>query len=220
MFVVSKMTGLEKPVVADFEEFPLEIESQGGLSVSQQFPDNLEEWSAQPTSATGKVREGKSSPPYYRSLFLSYLSVTMSLTSCLLPSMICVLLFLTLCLHKLLSCGWESLEELGCARLEIWHELLTRFSSIVLMFLSKSLFGMWKFWTKKLKYEDESKKKSKKTSISNNKEEKKEKRGKKEDEDSRVSGMKQGSRRATSLLNLFTSSSSPIAQQGRSSHQL
>jgi len=79
---------------------------------------------------------------------------------------------------------------------------------------------VYKNFEKKLKYEDESKKKSKKTSISNNKEEKKEKRGKKEDDDSRVSGMKQGSRRATSLLNLFTSSSSPNAQQGRSSHQL
>ena len=86
------------------------------------------------------------------------------------------------------------------------------------MFHSKSLLGFTILKFIKYKEASDSKKKSKKTS--NNKEEKKEKRGKKDDEDSRVSGTKQGSRRATSLLNLFTSSSSPNAQQGRSSHQL
>lgn len=59
MFVVSKMTGLEKPVPVEFEEFPLENEHQQGLNASNQLPDYLEEWSAPPTSTTGKVREGK-----------------------------------------------------------------------------------------------------------------------------------------------------------------
>lgn len=58
----------------------------------------------------------------------------------------------------------------------------------------------------------ESKKKTYRKS-NGSKEEKKEKRGKRDSEDGRVAG-KQGSRRATSLLNLFTSSSSssPNAQ--------
>ena len=66
----------------------------------------------------------------------------------------------------------------------------------------------------------ESRKKAYKKSIST-KEEKKEKRGKRDSEDGRVAG-KQGSRRATSLLNLFTSSSSssPNAQGRFLSHSL
>ena len=57
MFVVSKMTGLEKPLSAEFEEFPLENESQ--QCSQQQIPDFLEEWPVPPSSTTGKVREGR-----------------------------------------------------------------------------------------------------------------------------------------------------------------
>ena len=66
MFVVSKMTGLEKPAAAEFEEFPLDGESTAGTNVSQQLPDYLEDWStssAPPSSTSnttgGKVREGR-----------------------------------------------------------------------------------------------------------------------------------------------------------------
>lgn len=59
MFVVSKMTGMEKPISVEFEEFPLESDSQLGPNTSNQLPDYLEEWSAPPTSTSGKVREGK-----------------------------------------------------------------------------------------------------------------------------------------------------------------
>ncbi|XP_057365532.1 F-BAR domain only protein 2-like isoform X2 [Daphnia carinata] len=116
MFVVSKMTGMEKPLPVEFEEFPLDSDQQLGANTPNQLPDYLEEWTA-PTSTTGKVRE-----------------------------------------------------------------------------------------------DGESRKKAYKKSIST-KEEKKEKRSKRDSEDGRVAG-KQGSRRATSLLNLFTSSSSssPNAQ--------
>lgn len=60
MFVVSKMTGMEKPISVEFEEYPLENDSQQGPNTSNQLPDYLEEWSAPPTSTSGKVREGKS----------------------------------------------------------------------------------------------------------------------------------------------------------------
>lgn len=68
------------------------------------------------------------------------------------------------------------------------------------------------FWRTQTKDGGESRKKAYKKANSS-KEEKKEKRGKRDSEDGRVAG-KQGSRRATSLLNLFTSSSSssPNAQ--------
>ena len=56
------MTGLEKPVPVEFEEFPLENDQQLGSNASNQLPDYLEEWTAPPTSTTGKVREGKTSP--------------------------------------------------------------------------------------------------------------------------------------------------------------
>lgn len=62
MFVVAKMTGLEKPVAAEFEEFPLDSDCTPGANVSQQVPDYLEEWSAvqsNTSSAGGKVREGR-----------------------------------------------------------------------------------------------------------------------------------------------------------------
>ena len=58
MFVVSKMTGLEKPVPVEFEEFAVEGDPQLGLNASSQLPDYLEEWSV-PQSTTGKVREGR-----------------------------------------------------------------------------------------------------------------------------------------------------------------
>ncbi|XP_046463815.1 F-BAR domain only protein 2-like isoform X9 [Daphnia pulex] len=57
MFVVSKMTGMEKPLPVEFEEFPLDSDQQLGANTSNQLPDYLEEWTA-PTSTTGKVREG------------------------------------------------------------------------------------------------------------------------------------------------------------------
>ncbi|XP_032794254.2 LOW QUALITY PROTEIN: F-BAR domain only protein 2 [Daphnia magna] len=57
MFVVSKMTGMEKPLPVEFEEFPLDNDQQLGANTSNQLPDYLEEWTA-PTSTTGKVREG------------------------------------------------------------------------------------------------------------------------------------------------------------------
>ncbi|XP_046655135.1 F-BAR domain only protein 2-like isoform X2 [Daphnia pulicaria] len=121
MFVVSKMTGMEKPLPVEFEEFPLDSDQQLGANTSNQLPDYLEEWTA-PTSTTGKVRED----------------------------------------------GGESRKKVS----------------------------------------------NKKSFISSSKEEKKEKRSKRDSEEGgRVAG-KQGSRRATSLLNLFTSSSSssPNAQ--------
>jgi hypothetical protein len=58
MFVVSKMTGMEKPLPVEFEEFPLDSDQQLGANTSNQLPDYLEEWTA-PTSTTGKVREGR-----------------------------------------------------------------------------------------------------------------------------------------------------------------
>ena len=109
MFVVSKMTGLEKPVVADFEEFPLENESQGGLSVSQQFPDNLDEWSAQPTSATGKVREGKIGPSMFSPSF-SVLSFNNHVVHflCIVFMFIDLYVIIPNVVYKLLPRGWES----------------------------------------------------------------------------------------------------------------
>ena len=59
MFVVSKMTGLEKPTAVEFEEFPLDSDLHIGPNASNQLPDYLEEWSVPPSSTTGKVREGK-----------------------------------------------------------------------------------------------------------------------------------------------------------------
>ncbi|XP_046463814.1 F-BAR domain only protein 2-like isoform X8 [Daphnia pulex] len=61
MFVVSKMTGMEKPLPVEFEEFPLDSDQQLGANTSNQLPDYLEEWTA-PTSTTGKVREDESPP--------------------------------------------------------------------------------------------------------------------------------------------------------------
>lgn len=61
MFVVSKMTGMEKPLPVEFEEFPLDNDQQLGANTSNQLPDYLEEWTA-PTSTTGKVREDESPP--------------------------------------------------------------------------------------------------------------------------------------------------------------
>ena len=63
MFVVSKMTGLEKPVPVEFEEFPLDNDQQLGSIASNQLPDYLEEWSAPNTSTSGKVREGRTTVP-------------------------------------------------------------------------------------------------------------------------------------------------------------
>lgn len=55
---MSKMTGMEKPLPVEFEEFPLDSDQQLGANTSNQLPDYLEEWTA-PTSTTGKVREGR-----------------------------------------------------------------------------------------------------------------------------------------------------------------
>ncbi len=64
MFVVSKMTGLEKPLAAEFEEFPLDgIDPSSSISQQQMMPDYLEEWSAASAqSSSGKVREGRIPP--------------------------------------------------------------------------------------------------------------------------------------------------------------
>lgn len=59
MFVVSKMTGLEKPLVVEFEEYMLDNELTSSTSVPQQLPDYLEEWSSAPSTTAGKVREGR-----------------------------------------------------------------------------------------------------------------------------------------------------------------
>ena len=61
MFVVSKMTGMEKPLMAEFVEFQLENEprAESGTQEPQQLADYLEEWPVAPTSTAGKVREGR-----------------------------------------------------------------------------------------------------------------------------------------------------------------
>lgn len=59
MFVVSKMTGMEKPLPAEFVEFPLDNEPQSGAQESQQLADYLEEIPVAPTSTAGKVKEGR-----------------------------------------------------------------------------------------------------------------------------------------------------------------
>ena len=61
MFVVSKMTGMEKPSPAEFVEFPLDNELQSGVAEPpQQLAEYLEELpAAAPTSTAGKVKEGR-----------------------------------------------------------------------------------------------------------------------------------------------------------------
>ena len=68
VFVVSKMTGLEKPVAVEFEEFQLETSEnfptgqQSGLHLSQNLQPcgYLDEASIQSqSSSSGKVREGR-----------------------------------------------------------------------------------------------------------------------------------------------------------------
>ena len=222
MFVVSKMTGLEKPVPVEFEEFPLENDQQLGSNASNQLPDYLEEWTAPPTSTTGKVREGKTSP-----------------TSHLLG--VCLLWFILRVTWTVyiwvFTVGFVPFLESSAGSSRPFNNSLWRPNAldsliyvcspacvIILMFLL--VLGVWQlgwyfFDGENHKTKDgESRKKAYKKSIST-KEEKKEKRGKRDSEDGRVAG-KQGSRRATSLLNLFTSSSSssPNAQGRFLSHSL
>lgn len=59
MFVVSKMTGLEKPGAVEFEEFLLEGDTQVNPQVPQQLPDYLQEAPVPVVSAVGSVREGR-----------------------------------------------------------------------------------------------------------------------------------------------------------------